>query len=92
MLFLLLSRNYVDMKRKLKIAGLSALLVSIFSVVINSAVSGGIGFGILIIVLFFLSAFSLIGTFFISLFSYRLLKKSFKPEKNLNDSGCEVSK
>lgn len=63
------------MKRKLKIAGLSLALVTVGSAVIHSAVSGGIGFGIAVILCFFLSVFALAGIFFICFKQYQLLKK-----------------
>lgn len=71
------------MKRKLKIAGLAVVLVSLFSVVVQSAVSGGVGFGIAVIICFFLGIFSLCGNFFLLMSIYKLLKKHFsKPLKN----------
>lgn len=65
------------MKRKLKIAGLSLVLVSLGSAVINGAMSGGVGFGLFVILCFFVAVFSLIGTFIVAVLSYRLLKKHF---------------
>lgn len=71
------------MKRKLKIAGLAVVLVSLFSVVVQSAVSGGVGFGIAVIICFFLGIFALCGNFFLLVSIYKLLKKHFsKPLEN----------
>lgn len=71
------------MKRKLKIAGLAVVLVSLFSVVVQSAVSGGVGFGIVVIICFFLGIFALCGNFFLLMSIYKLLKKHFsKPLEN----------
>lgn len=88
-----------DMKRKLKIAGLSVLLVSFVSVIFNSASSGSVGFGFAVILSFFLSVFALVGQFFISLKQYRIIKNHFltaskpvhKSEKELikEDHSCE---
>ncbi len=62
------------MKRKLKMVGLSAILISVVSLVVHSAASGGIGFGIAVILCFFLAVFSLVGLFIVSLKIYSLLK------------------
>ncbi len=83
------------MKRKLKIAGLSLVLVSLGSAVINGAMSGGVGFGLFVILCFFAAVFSLIGTFVVCILSYRMLKKHFalpkaetlpsKPQKKVEE-------
>lgn len=71
------------MKRKLKIAGLAIVLVSLFSVVVQSAVSGGVGFGIAVIICFFLGIFALCGNFFLLMSIYKLLKKQLSKSVNV---------
>jgi uncharacterized protein (DUF58 family) len=65
------------MKRKLKIAGFALVLVSLCSAVVSSATSGSVGFGIAVILSFFLAVFALVGLFFLSVKQFRVLKDIF---------------
>lgn len=75
-------------KRRLKIAGLSALLASAGLGVISSAVNGGVGFGVLVILCYFLCCVCLSVLCIFSVKSYKslsILVKDLHGEEKKSD-------